>query len=277
MSGLYQRLQHCLDAGPTSLTISIGAESIGETTCFHVLSFVVVSFVRPALVCTAYRWCCSFKKSSVIQTTTCDSGQTLLNRLDLQIQSQVCFSSNIKVYISVFSHKQALFGCAARYLNCNPRNCATHLRWVGHLKPVRPCSARVSRMSFSWVSQQQVNVYVSLCQNHWCSRAKRELLSQPAVPPTEVHLNTNPLFIVTKYVTIANKSAGVPPSTCLNTLCRKHCSLTVYWWISIEFYTLLSTPVLIWKPPLSQTKSCPETHVSSYCCPLCAQLFNFIL
>lgn len=60
-------------------------------------------------------------------------------------------------------------------------------------------------MSFSGVSQQQVNVYVPLCQNHWCSRAKRELLSQPAVPPTEMHLNTNPLFIVTKYVTIANK------------------------------------------------------------------------
>lgn len=60
-------------------------------------------------------------------------------------------------------------------------------------------------MSFSGVSQQQVNVYVPLCQNHCCSRAKRELLSQPAVPPTEMHLNTNPLFIVTKYVTIANK------------------------------------------------------------------------
>lgn len=72
-----------------------------------------------------------FKKSSVIQTTTCDSGQTLLNRTanSAYKYSPKFVFPQIWKYTFLFPHKQALFGCAARYLNCNPRNCVSHLRF----------------------------------------------------------------------------------------------------------------------------------------------------
>lgn len=185
----------------------------------------------------------------------------------------------------MFPHKQALFGCAARYLNCNPRNCVTHLRFfyfesllgTNQSDPALPVSAGChlaeSLSSKLMFMCRYAKITDAAEQNENYCRSLQFRRRRCIWTPIHYLLSPSMLLLQIKV------PACLLPHMFKHSLplSLKRCSLAVYWWISIKFHTLLSTAVLIWKPPLSQTKSCPETHVSSYCCPLCAQLFNFIL